>query len=67
MAGGMNIMSGVMTVIQILGLALTALLLKRLTTFPFWVCFLLSVPTFFLLFWGSLLILCKGRRPGGKG
>lgn len=58
-SGRIDVMSLVMTVIQILGFAFTALALKRFTPMPFWACFVLGIPSFLFLFWGSLLLLRK--------
>jgi hypothetical protein len=52
-------MSVVMTVVQIVGLAVTTVVLKRFTPLPFWVCFVLAIPLFLLLFWGVLMLLSR--------
>ena len=54
-------MSAVMAVVQIVGLAVTTVLLKRFTPLPFWACFLLAIPVFLLLFWGVLMLLSRRR------
>ena len=50
-----------MYTVQILGMAVTILLLKRFTPLPFWVCCVLAVPLFFAVYW-SLLWFLVGRR-----
>jgi hypothetical protein len=57
---GLDIMSAVMTVIQIAGMAVTAVVLKRLTPLPFWACCVLGFPLFWAVFMGVIWIL--GRR-----
>ena len=52
-------MSVVMTLVQIVGLAVTTVLLKHFTPLPFWVCFVLAFPLFLLLFWGVLMLLSR--------
>jgi hypothetical protein len=59
--GGTDIMSVVMTVVQILGWAVTAVALKQFTPLPFWACFVLAIPLFLFLLWGALMLLSKGR------
>ncbi len=55
-----DIMSVVMTAIQIAGMAVTVVLLKRFTPLPFWGCCLLGFPMFWALFMGAVWML--GRR-----
>ena len=61
-AAGTDIMSVVMTGVQILGLAVTAVALKRFTPLPFWACFVLAIPLFLLLFWGVLILISKAGK-----
>ena len=56
----------VMNVVQIVGMAGTMVLLKQFTSLPFWACFLIGIPLFFVVFLGSIYILF-GRRHGGRG
>lgn len=57
---GFDIMTVVMTAIQIAGMAVTALLLKRFTPLPFWACCVLGFPFFWAVFMWVIWIL--GRR-----
>jgi hypothetical protein len=57
---GFNIMGAAMAAIQIAGMAVTAVLLKRLTPLPFWACCVLGFPFFWAVFMGAIWIL--GRR-----
>jgi hypothetical protein len=59
--GRTDIMSVVMTVAQILGLAIIAVLLKRFTPLPLWAAFVLAFPLFFGAFWGLLWLLSRRR------
>ena len=59
-------MSVVMTIVQIVGLALTTVLLKQFTPLPFWACFLSAFPLFLLLFWGVLMLFSRGGKREGR-
>jgi hypothetical protein len=62
LAGGSGIMDYAMTIIQILGLTVTVVVLKHLTTLPFWACCLIGFPLFIVIFLGSLYLLSRRRR-----
>lgn len=58
--GSVDIMSLVVTIVQIVGLAVVVtVLLNRFTTLPFWACFLLALPLILILFLGVLMLLCR--------
>ena len=59
-------MSVVMTLIQIAGLAMTTVFLKRFTPLPFWACFVLAIPLFLLLFWGVLMLFSRSGKSGKR-
>ena len=58
---GVDLWGVVMNVVQIAGMAVTIVLLKRFTPLPFWACILIGIPLFLVVFLGSLSILF-GRR-----
>jgi hypothetical protein len=62
-AAGTDLASAVMIGIQLVGMAVAAVLLKRFTPLPFWACFVLALPLCLLVFWG-FLCLFFGR--GGR-
>jgi hypothetical protein len=62
LAGGSGIMDHVMTVVQIAGIAVTIVLLKRFTPLPFWACCLIGFPLFLGVFLGALYLLSHRRR-----
>jgi len=60
---GFDIMSAVMTAVQIAGLAVTTVVLNRFTPLPFWACCVLGFPLFWAVFIGVIWVL--GRKSRG--
>ncbi|MPN22190.1 hypothetical protein SDC9_169573 [bioreactor metagenome] len=60
---GFDIMSAVMTAIQIAGMAVTTAVLKRFTPLPLWACCVLGFPLFWAVFMSVIWVL--GRRSRG--
>lgn len=52
----------VMNIVQIAGLAGTAILLKHVTPLPFWACLVVAIPSFFAFFWGTLWVISHRRK-----
>ena len=61
LAGGSDIMSLVMAVVHIAGIAVTIVILKRLTPLPFWACCLIGFPLFLGVLWSTLYLLSRRR------
>jgi hypothetical protein len=62
LAGGSGIMDHAMTLIQIVGIAVTVVVLKRFTPLPFWACCLVGLPLFLVIFLSSIYLLARRRR-----
>jgi len=62
LAGGSGIMDHAMTVIQIVGIAMTVFVLKHFTPLPFWACCLIGLPLFLVIFLGAFYLLFRRRK-----
>ena len=61
-AGGLDIMGFVMTVVQIVGIVVTIVGLARFTHLPLWTCFLVGIPLFWGVFFGTFYLLSRRRK-----
>jgi len=54
---GVDLIDLIMYPVQIVGMAVVIILLKRFTPLPFWACMIIGIPLFFAVFWGALYLL----------
>jgi hypothetical protein len=62
LAGSAGIMDHLVTVVQVAGIAVTIVVLKRFTPLPFWACCLIGFPFFIAVLWGTLYLLSRRHR-----
>jgi len=58
---GIDVVSFVMVPVQVLGIGVTAVCLRKFTPLPTWAALVLAFPVFLAPFWGGLWLLSRRK------